>query len=252
MAACVPRGVVGADGRRAVVHDRHGTLIALDTETGAVLWRRGRWLRPCAVTGGAVVAVRLGGPPAPDGQGRAGAAGPVAVVVLDAEEGAERWTSPPLDLPSWARPSLDDTPAFTLAAETPGGGNVVLRWAARALYEGGAPPGRGAPVDTVREAHGAVRVRLAGPSPQVLPEPPGPPPGAEPETGPEAPDRAGPLDPDVLEAGRIGARRIELAVRRGTASDALVLRAVDPGADAPVWEVVLDEGPRGVPPRPRP
>lgn len=242
MVAGIPRGVVDADGRRAVVHDRHGTLIALDVGTGAVLWRRGRRLRPCAVTGRAVVAVRLGGPPPQDGPG------PVAVVVLDVGEGTERWSSAPLDLPPWARPSLDDTPAFTLTAETPGGGHVVLRWAARTVYDGGAPPGPGTPADLVREARGAVRVRPAGPAPKVLPEPPGPPAPA----GREAPGGTGPLAPDVLEARRVGARRIELAVRRGPEADALVLRAVDPGAGAPAWEVVLDEGPRGAPPMPRP
>ncbi|MEU2182105.1 hypothetical protein [Streptomyces thermolilacinus] len=268
MAAGIPRGVVGADGRRAVVHDRHGTLIALDTRTGTVLWRRGRRLRPCALTDGAVVAVRLGGPPeaygqggpprdgAPEayGRGGAGAAGQVTVVVLDADEGAERWESPPLDLPVWARPSLVDTPAFTLAAEVAGGGRaVVLRWAARDRYEGGAPPGPGTPADAVREARGAVRVDLAGPSLEALPAPPWPVEEAGgPETVAESPDGAGPLGPDVLEAGRVGARRVELAVRRGAATDALVLRAVDPGADAPAWEVVLDEGPRRPPPPPRP
>ncbi|OEJ93647.1 outer membrane protein assembly factor BamB family protein [Streptomyces thermolilacinus] len=254
MAAGIPRGVVGADGRRAVVHDRHGTLIALDTRTGTVLWRRGRRLRPCALTDGAVVAVRLGGAPEAYGQGGAGAAGPVTVVVLDADEGTERWESPPLDLPSWARPSLVDTPVFTLAAEAAGGGRaVVLRWAARDRYEGGAPPGPGTPEDTVREARGAVRVDLAGPSPAALPAPPGPVEEAgEPGTVAESPHGAGPLGRDVLEAGRVGVRRVELAVRRGAATDALVLRAVDPGADAPAWEVVLDEGPRRPPPPPRP
>src|SRR5438552_3112558 len=44
-----PRGVADEHGRRAVVHDHHGTLIALDLATGAVLWRQGRHLRPCAV-----------------------------------------------------------------------------------------------------------------------------------------------------------------------------------------------------------
>ncbi|MEU3449225.1 hypothetical protein AB0H29_18705 [Streptomyces thermolilacinus] len=263
MAAGIPRGVIGADGRRAVVHDRHGTLIALDTRSGTVLWRRGGRLRPCALTDGAVVAVRLGGAPeahggggAPEAHGRggAGAAGPVTVVVLDADGGTERWESPPLDLPPWARPSLVDTPAFTLSADVAGGGRaVVLRWAARERYEGGAPPGPGTPEGAVREARGAVRVDLAGPSLVALPAPPWPveePGGPEPVA--ESPDGAGGPGPDVLEAGRVGALRVELAVRRGAATDALVLRAVDPGADAPAWEVVLDEGPRRPPPPPRP
>ncbi|CAL9578135.1 hypothetical protein [Streptomyces sp. enrichment culture] len=281
MAAGIPRGVVGADGRRAVVHDRHGTLLALDTRSGTVLWRRGRRLRPCALTDGSVVAVRLGGSAEAYGrggaaeayeeggaaeayggggsaeaygQGGAGAAGRVTVVVLDADGGTERWESPPLDLPPWARPSLVDTPAFTLAAEVADGGRaVVLRWAARDRYEGGAPPGPGTPEDAVREARGAVRVDLAGPSLEALPAPPRPveePGGPEPVA--ESPDGAGPRAPDVLEAGRVGVRRVELAVRRGAAADALVLRAVDPGADAPAWEVVLDEGPRRPPPPPRP
>lgn len=254
MAAGIPRGVLDPDGRRAVVHDRHGTLIALDTKTGTVLWRRGRRLRPCAVAGAAVVAVRLtgvpgGGPAEAHERDGPGPAGPVTAVVVDIEDGDERWESAPLRLPEWARPSLVDTPVFTLAAEVAAGGRaVVLRWAALDRYDGGAPPGPGSRAAAVRKASGAVRVDLSGPSPVVLPEAPGP----VPEAVREAPDGAGPLPPDVLEAGRVGVRRVELAVRRGAAGDALVLRAVDPGAQAPAWEVVLDEGPRRAPLPPRP
>ncbi len=218
-----PRGVVDG-GRLAVVHDRRGTLVALDISTGAVLWRQGRALRPCAIHAGAVVAVRVAEPPT------------LEIVVLDAEDGSERWTSPAIPLPAWARPALDDTPHFTLHCET-SGDQIVIHWTARAQYEGGAPPSPQVLDEQAREATGAVRLDLATLSLETL---------LSRETllsPPKEPAaRARPLlAADVLDSGEAGTMRVELAVQEHGGAEAIVLRAVDPRTGEAVWEVVLDE-----------
>lgn len=218
----IPRGVADASAGRAVVRDRQGTLIALDLETGAVLWRQGRDLRPCALVAGTVVALRVGSL--------------VHVELLGMDEGTERWTSPPVALPAWARPTLHDSPEFSVDAE----GDqdpVVLRWTARALYRGGAPPGPDVAGSQPRTAHGALRIGVASPStePQAWT-------ATEAESEAEVPPRPPPLAADVLEYGQVGDLRMELTVRPGSAGEnAVVLRAVDARTASAVWEVVLDE-----------
>ncbi|MER5207751.1 PQQ-binding-like beta-propeller repeat protein [Streptomyces sp. NPDC002825] len=223
-----------ASGGRAVVHDRQGALIALDLETGAVLWRHGRALRPCAIVGGNVVALRMGTSPE------------LEVELLDAGEGTELWTSPTLALPPWAHPTLQDSPEFTVDTaeyQDP----LVIRWTARALYRGGAPPGPAVAGDRSHEAHGALRVGVATPSVEPLA-------GTATVAEAEVPERPPPrLAPDVLDYGQVGALRLELTVRPGSGGqDAVVLRAVDPRTAAAVWEVVLDETAETRPRRLRP
>ncbi|MFF8378412.1 PQQ-binding-like beta-propeller repeat protein [Streptomyces sp. NPDC015661] len=271
----IPRGVADASGERAVVHDRQGTLIALDLGTGAVLWRRGRALRPCAIVGGNVVALRLGTSPVPE---------PVLDVELfDMAEGTERWTSPALALPPWAHPTLQDSPEFTV---TTGGDRdpLEIRWTARALYRGGAPPGPKVAGSQPRVAHGALRVGVATPSVEPLT---GPATDADAKTDrdvdtdadakadrehdteavaeadreadtdtvaevPEPPPHPT-LAADVLDYGQVGGLRMELTVRPGShGEDAVVLRAVDARTAATVWEVVLDETAQSRPRRLRP
>ncbi|MFF0473440.1 PQQ-binding-like beta-propeller repeat protein [Streptomyces sp. NPDC004284] len=229
-----------ADGSagRAVVHDRQGTLIALDLETGAVLWRRGRALRPCAIVAGNVVALHVGASPA------------LEVELLDADEGTELWTSPALALPEWAHPTLQDSPEFTVSTaeeQDP----LVIRWTARALYRGGAPPGPDVAGSQHREAHGALRVGVATPSVEPLP---GTATGAEAETEAEvAPPPHPPLAADVLDHGQVGDLRLELTVRPGSGDEgAVVLRAVDTRTASTVWEAVLDETAERRPRRLRP
>ncbi|MGX1134476.1 hypothetical protein RKD49_006666 [Streptomyces glaucescens] len=217
-----PRGVADGQGVRAVVHDRRGTLVALDPRTGRVAWRAGHGLRPCALVAATVVAVRI------DAPGEPGV--PLVVVLLDADDGVQRWASAPLALPPWARPALYDTDAFTLDAES-GDDQVVLRWTARSGYRGGAAPGPDRLAAASHEARGAVRVDLRGP-PSVTPLPE-PPPAPETEEAPPS-------------AVRVGDLTVELAVRPAPSGAAVVLRGTRPPADAPVWELVLDEAP---PPR---
>ena len=122
-----PRGVADPGAARAFVHDRAGTVLALDLATGQVRWRAGTALRPLSVVGDVVVAARIASRNA------------IELVMLDAGDGHELRASEPLALPDWAQASLDDTPDYALRAEAEGG-TVVLRWAAQARYRGGAPP----------------------------------------------------------------------------------------------------------------
>ncbi|WP_406864684.1 PQQ-binding-like beta-propeller repeat protein [Streptomyces sp. HUAS MG47] len=227
----VPRGVVDEHGRQAVVHDHEGALMALDLETGALLWRRDPPLRPCALHAGSVVALRIGRAPA------------LVVVVLDAASGADRWVSEPVALPPWARCTLDDTPEFTLRTE-PDGEAVVLRWVARSRYGGGAAPSAQVLEESRREAHGALRVDPARSGRvEVLPEAealPASVDGAAAEVPPRVPPEAPPYErpAGVLDESLVGGVRVEL-VRRPD-SGAVVLRAADPRTGARRWEVELD------------
>ncbi|MGC9496501.1 hypothetical protein [Streptomyces sp. WG7] len=249
-----------ARGRQAVVHDHEGALMALDLETGALLWRHAPSLRPCALLAVSVVTLRIS--PSPT----------LVVVVLDAATGEDRWTSEPVGLPPWARCTLDDTRAFTLRTDV-ADDTVVLRWVARTWYRGGAAPSARVLEESRRVAHGAVRVTLAGtPSLEVLPEAEAgaeawaeagagtwAEAGAEAEALPEtadaevpapAPPAASDRQSAVLDRSLVGDRRMDLLLRPD--SGAVVLRAVDPRTGTLAWEVELDRATPRRAPRLRP
>lgn len=189
-------------------------------ESGAPLWRHGPSLRPCALIADSVVALRIS--PAPT----------LVFVVLDAATGEDRWTSEPVDLPPWARCTLDDTRDFTLRTE-PDEDAVTIHWIARTRYEGGAAPSARVLEESRREAHGAVRVVPSDPrAVEVLP--------ADADVPPPAP----PADPpaqsaaDVLDQSLVGDMRVELVLRPD--AGAIVLRAVAHPTGTVKWEVELD------------
>jgi hypothetical protein len=229
-----PRGVADPGAARAFVHDRAGTVLALDLATGEVLWRAGTGLRPLSVVGDVVVAARVA---------RRNA---IELVMLDARDGRELRASEPLALPDWAQASLEDTPDSTLRAEAEGGA-VVVRWTARARYRGGAPPSAMVQAAAEREARGAARVDVDSGAVEALPEP---------AVAPEHADASAPAapapEPDVLEQADIGGTRFQLVVRDAGERVRTLIRAVDRGAGQTVWETVIDEAPRRRPRPPRP
>ncbi|MFD9071910.1 hypothetical protein [Streptomyces lasiicapitis] len=200
--------------------------MALDLESGALLWRHGPSLRPCALLAGSVVALRI--LPSPT----------LVVVVLDAATGADRWTSEPVDLPPWARCTLNDTRAFTLRTQADEDA-VTIHWVARTWYGGGAAPSERVLKESTREVHGALRVDPAGPSVEVLPAAELPE-SADADVAPRVPQAARPPQPaaDVLDQSQVGDIRVELALHAH--SGAIVLRAVNPPTAAVKWEVELD------------
>ena len=225
-----PLGVADPGAARAFVHDRAGTVLALDLATGQVRWRAGTALRPLSVVGDVVVAARVASRNA------------IELVMLDAGDGHELRASEPLALPDWARASLDDTPDYTLRAEAEGG-TVVLRWAAQARYRGGAPPSAMMQAAAERQAQGAARVDVGSGAVESLPEPAVAPTHADAPAAPAS-------DPDVLEQADIGGTRFQLVVRDDAEERIRTLvRAVERGTGRTVWETVIDEAPR---PRPRP
>jgi hypothetical protein len=249
--ARIPRGVVDTRGSQAVVHNHEGALMALDLENGALLWSHGPSLRPCALLAGSVVALRIN--PSPT----------LVVVVLDAATGEDRWTSEPVDLPPWARCTLDDTRDFTLRTEASDDA-VVLHWVARTWYRGGAAPSARVLEDSRRAAHGVLRVGLVGsPSLEVLSEA-----EAEAEAWAEARAEALPETADadvplpvppaapsdrrsaVLDQSLVGDKRMELLLRPD--SGTVVLRAADPRTGTLAWEVELDRATSRRAPRLRP
>ncbi|HEX6675386.1 MAG TPA: PQQ-binding-like beta-propeller repeat protein [Actinomycetes bacterium] len=225
-----PRGVAEPTATRAFVHDRAGRVLALDLATGVVLWRAGTALRPLAVVGEVVVTARV----APRSA--------LEVVMLDAEDGQQLRVSNPLALPDWAQPSLDDTPDFTLRAETEDRA-VLLYWAASAGYRGGAAPSTKVLAAAERQARGAARVQVDTGALEPLPEP------AAALEHPDAPAAPVP-DPEVLEQRDLGTNRFQLVARGGAGRSVQVLvRAVDRATGRTAWETVIDEEPRS---RPRP
>jgi outer membrane protein assembly factor BamB len=231
-----PRGVADPGAARAFVHDRAGTVLALDLATGEVLWRAGTGLRPLSVVGDLVVAARVA---------RRNA---IELVMLDARDGRELRASEPLALPDWAQASLEDTPDSTLRAEAEGGA-VVVRWTARARYRGGAPPSAMVQAAAEREARGAARVDVDSGAVEALPEPAVAVASVHADAGaPAAPAS----EPDVLEQADIGGTRFQLVVRDAGERVRTLIRAVDRGTGQTVWETVIDEAPRRRPRPPRP
>jgi outer membrane protein assembly factor BamB len=231
-----PRGVADPGAARAFVHDRAGTVLALDLATGEVRWRAGTGLRPLSVVGDVVVAARVAGRNA------------IELVMLDARDGRELRVSEPLALPDWAQASLEDTPDSTLRAEAEGGA-VVLRWTARARYRGGAPPSAMVQAAAEREARGAARVDVDSGAVEALPEPAVAVAPVHADAG--APAAPAP-EPDVLEQADLGGTRFQLVVRDAGERVRTLIRAVDRGTGRTVWETVIDEAPRRRPRPPRP
>ena len=228
-----PRGVADPGADRAFVHDRAGTVLALDLATGEVRWRAGTALRPLSVVGEVVVAARVASRNA------------IELVMLDAGDGRELRASEPLALPDWAQASLDDTPDYALRAEAEGGA-VVLRWSAQARYRGGAPPSAMVQAAAERQAQGAARVDVGSGAVEPLPEPAA---AAVHADAPAAPAS----DPEVLKQADIGGTRYQLVVRDGAGERVRTLiRAVDRATGRTVWETVIDEAPRSRPRPPRP
>jgi PQQ-like domain len=223
----IPRGVAD-DGHLGVVASRDGVLVAIDARTGSVSWRSGRGLRPCAITAEAIVAVRAD-PSSP------------AVVVLDRTDGEELW-SVPLSTPPPPVPT--DPSSFQLNCAVDGD-QVLLRWAVSSHYQGGAPPSPRVLEEHARRASGALRIDLRSRSARPVEPPDGD--LDDSDAGPAEPAAVG---PDVIQYGRLGDLRLELAAPPATGD--VVLRAVDAASGERVWEVVVDEQARRRPPPLRP
>jgi hypothetical protein len=163
--------------------------------------------------------------------------------MLDAEDGHQLRVSDPLALPDWAQPSLDDTPGFTLRAETEDRA-VLLHWAASAGYRGGAAPSAKVLAAAERMARGAVRVHVDSGALESLPESAAVPEHLDASVAPVS-------DPEVLEQRDIGTNRFQLVARGGAGgrSVRVLVRAVDQVTGRTAWETVIDEEPRS---RPRP
>ncbi|WP_371664067.1 hypothetical protein [Streptomyces sp. NBC_00280] len=201
--------------------------MALDMESGVLLWRHGPALRPCALLADSVVALRIS--PSPT----------LVVVVLDAATGEDRWAEP-VDLPPWARCTLNDTREFSLRTETDED-VAVIHWVARTRYGGGAAPSAQVLKDSRREAYGSLRVDPAGPPVVVLPEaeaPPEPTDADAPSLVPPAAVSARPAADVLLDQSMAGDVLVELVLRSD--SGAIVLRAVEPLVGTVKWEVRLD------------
>lgn len=208
----IPRGVFDQASGLVVTRDRQGCLVAIGAGTGVVSWRAGAGLRPCAIAGDAVVAVRV-------------MPGSLTVVVVDAGDGREQWAAEPVALPAWANPTLDDSQAFALRVQT-AGSVITIRWSAHAAYKGGAHAGPGVLAEQAHEAGGELAVELATRSVRASPAPAEPPP-----LRPPAPA------PDVLDHAEVAGVRFDLVVAGGAVS----LRAVDMTSAATLWQVVLDD-----------
>jgi hypothetical protein len=222
-----PRGIASLSTSRAFMRDPAGRLLAIDLDTGKILWRTTEAMRPLLAGRDRVVALREVEPRV------------TSVTVLDADDGRQMSTSKPLPLPDWAPSALDDTADFSISAEAAADA-VLLKWDAQQRYRGGAAPGREVEEAAQRHAEGRARVDLRTGEVSQAPS------GAMPE--PSHPRRdektVTPLPQDVVEQHDLRGRRFQLVVhRRPEGKVQVVLRAVDPVALRTEWETVVDERP---------
>ena len=221
-----PRGVADPDASRAYVRAGAGAVMALDLTSGEVLWRSpiGN-LRPLTIVKDMLVTARMVKPAA------------LELVVLDTADGRVLRVSKPLPLPDWARPSPDDTPEFILRAEAEAQ-SAVIRWSARARYQGGAPPTAQVRESYEREAHGGARVDLETGAIELLDE--------EIDNAAAFAREAAKsvAEADVLEQQEIGDKRFQLVAQAETDGTVKVLlRAIERKSGKMLWQSLLEEAP---------
>jgi hypothetical protein len=200
--------------------------MALNFMSGEVLWRStvGN-LRPLTIVKDMLVTARMARPAA------------IELVVLDTADGRVLRVSKPLSLPAWARPALDDTPEFILRAEAEAQ-SAVIRWTARARYQGGAPPTAQVRESYEREAHGGARVDLETGTTELLDE--------EIDNAVTFARQPGKsvAEADVLEQQEIGDKRFQLVAQAETDGTVKVLlRAIERNSGKMVWQSLLEEAP---------
>jgi hypothetical protein len=200
--------------------------MALDLTSGEVLWRSAIGnLRPLSIVEDMLVTARITKP------------GALELVILESADGAVLRVSKPLPLPGWAHPSLDDTPEFTLRAEAEAQ-SAVIRWTARARYQGGAPPTAQVRESYEREAHGGARLDLETGTIELLDE--------EIDNAVALARQPGKsvAEADVLEQQEIGDKRFQLVAQAETDGTVKVLlRAVERNSGKVVWQSLLEEAP---------
>jgi hypothetical protein len=219
-----PRGIANPGTSRAYVHDMSGTLLALDLATGKILWRLSGGLRPLAVVADKLVAARVTAPRT------------VEMVIVDTDDGRLRRVTKPLPLPNWVRPSMENSPEFSLRAK-PEDRSLIIDWAAEGHYQGGAPPSARVRQAYEHAAHGAARVDLETGELEILDE--------NKQTQDASPPQSPPSpDPDVLEQQEIGDKRFQLVAERGEDSSVrTLLRAIDLKSGETAWETLIEKSP---------
>ena len=226
-ARTIPGGIVDTQGERVFVRDRGGRVLALDAAAGRVLWRSENAFLPLLALSDKLIGARITGPNSFE-----------AVIVAPAD-GREICSSRAVSLPDWTRLTGEHAD-FELKAEEDDG-RILIRWAVRARYRGGAPPSARVLQAATKFAAGIVDVDAE--TAKVLHE----------TTLPEAPtsadeDVAGAASAEAIEPAA-GARTFELVTRDVTTTKSqLLLRAADDKGHS-VWETVIDEG---SPQRPKP
>ena len=221
-----PRGVADPDASRAYVRAGDGTVMALDLESGEVLWRSAVGnLRPLTIAKGMLVTARIGTPAS------------VELVILDTADGCVLRVSKLLPLPEWACPSLEDTPEFTLRAEAEAR-SVVVRWSAQARYQGGAPPTPQVRKSYDRDLHGGARVHLETGAIEMLGEP------VENAAVSARRPAKSVSEANVLKQQEIGDKRFQLVAQIETGGTVKVLlRGIERKSGKTVWQRLLEEAP---------
>lgn len=146
----LPGGVAEPGGKVGYVNNPRDGIDALDLATGKLLWSSPT-RAPLLALAGNRLAVQVAD---------AKKANVVRIAVLDtAARGKRLLLSDPVTFPDWVSVGLAYGRSFTSSGVIRGG-ELFLKWEARAFYDGGAPPPPDIEAMSRKEAHGVARVNL--------------------------------------------------------------------------------------------
>jgi hypothetical protein len=214
-------GVRDQAGTRGFLSIGANSVVAVNLETGEVLWRRGRIGRPLAATAAGLLTLDVIGQT------------PV-LRVIDGATGVDAASVGDLGMPEVTSDMLTAPDAIHLrVSEVPEG--IILAWSIRRAYRGGAPPPREIAAEARREEAGAVLLDLVSRTARPVATPPA-----------ALANRADVASltsssPDTIALSPVGDRLYALKMDAIKGMSRITLEATNRTNGSTLWRTVLDQ-----------